>query len=211
MTAEADFLADPVGFMKKNVIRPMIHGYGQSIQTFKFTRDPDMEVKKGSFTWFSKSLKFYKVEPDPAGAVRAYVLGYKDNAAIGNILGIAPGDPSIMFTYRMDGCSLGFSQTGNNVPAYVSHHNDKANQNDSTNIEAQTVAFSDGATPTLNFAHKARYMTDSKDKHNMYYKSTTVGIRDSQNIWRFYLQVRKYHGAIGDQNLSLKGVVSINP
>lgn len=211
MTAEADFLADPVGFMKKNVIRPIIHGYGVSIQQFKFTRDLTMEVKKGSFHWYSKSLKFYKVEPDPAGPIRAYVLGYKDNEAVGNILGVAPTDPSIMFTYRMDGCSLGFAQASNAAPAYVSHHNDKANSNVATNIEGQAVNFSDGATPALNYAHKSGYMTDSKGAHNNFYKSTTVGLRDPGNIWRFYFQVRKYHGQVGDRDLSLKGVIPINP
>jgi hypothetical protein len=211
VTAEADFLADPVEFMKNNIIRPIIHGFSASIQNFKFTHDTAMEVKKGSFHWYNKSVKYYKVEPDPAGTVRAYVLGYKDNEAVGNILGIAPTDPSIMFTYRMDGCSLGFSQTGPTVPAYVSHHNDKANGNIPTNIEGQVVNFSDGSNPNLAYAHKARYMTDSKGAHNRYYKSTTVGVRDAQNVWRFYLQVRKYHGQVGDQNLSFKGVIPINP
>lgn len=211
MTAEADFLADPVAFMQKNVIRPIIHGFGVSIQRFKFTRDLTMEVKKGSFHWYSKSLKFYKVEPDPAGAIRAYVLGYRDNEAVGNILGVGVGDPSVMFTYRMDGCSLGFAQASNVAPAYVSHHNDKLNSNQPLNIEAQVVNFADGAAPPLAYAHKSGYMTDSQGAHNQLYKSSTVGIRDAGNVWRFYFQVRKYHGNTPDRNLSLKGVVAINP
>src|SRR5689334_537965 len=45
VTAEADFLADPVEFMKNNIIRPIIHGFSASIQNFKFTHDTAMEVK----------------------------------------------------------------------------------------------------------------------------------------------------------------------
>lgn len=211
MTAEADFLANPVGFMRTNLIRPIIHGFGVSIQTFKFTRDMAMEVRKGSFHWYSKKLRFYKVEPDPNGAVRAYVLGYRDNEAVGNMLGVQAGDPAIMFTYRMDGCSLGFAQANAHSPAYVSHHNDKAGGNVAQTIENQGVDFPDGSVQALNYAHKAGYMQDSSGAHNQYYKSTTVGVRDAGNIWRFYFQQRKYHGQVGDKNLSLKGVVEINP
>jgi hypothetical protein len=210
MTAEADFLADPVEFLKKNVLRVMIHGFSTPIQNFAFTEDITMKVKKGTFHWYSKKLKYYKAEPSAAGTVRAYVLGYRDNAAVGSILGIAPGDPSIMFTYRMDGCSLGFAQTGPHAAAYVSHHNDKTNSNVPTNIEAQPVAFSDGTNPALNFAHKSRYMTDSKGAHNNFYKSTTVGVRSALGEWKFYMQVRKFHG-VADKDLSLKNVVEVNP
>lgn len=210
MTAEADFLADPVDFLKKNILRVIIHGFGTQIQTFKFTEDTGMKVKKGTFHWYSKTLKYYKAEPDNAGAVRAYVLGYRDNQAVGSVLGVQPADPDIMFTYRMDGCSLGYAQAGPAAPAYVSHHNDKVNSNVATNIENQAVVFADGSNPALDFAHKSQYMTDSKGHHNNYYKSTTIGMRQPTGIWKFYLQVRKYHGQC-DKDLSLKNVVEVNP
>ena len=210
MAAEDDFLAEPVGFMRKCVLRPIIHGYSVTTKRFKFTRDVGMEVKKGSFHWYSKSLKYYKVEEDPNGAIEAYVLGYKDNDAPTAILGTQANDPRIMFTYRMDGCSLGYAQAGPHSPAYVSHHNDKTGGNNPLTMANQQVDFSDGATPALAFAHKVAYMTDSKAQFNTYYKSTTVGVRDNGGIWRFYLQVRKFHG-LTDNDLSLKGVIPINP
>jgi hypothetical protein len=211
MTAEADFISNPVKFLQGNLLRPIIHGVGTGIKTFKFTRDATMEVKKGQFNWYNRSLKFYKAEEDPNGTVVAYVLGYKDDTAASSILGVNVGDPKFMFTYRMDGCSLGFAQNGGNNPAYVSHHNDKVGGNNPVTIQNQQVDFSDGTNPVLNFTHKSSYMTDSTGSHNAYYKSTTVGVRDSTGVWRFYLQVRKYHGQTGDKNLSLKGVIAINP
>ncbi len=212
MPAETDFINNPVAFMQENILRPVIHGFKDSIQNFKFEKDEDMIVRKGKFHWYNKKLSFYKVVRDDAGPIRAYVLGFKENEAVGSILGVAAGDPRFMFTYRMDGCSLGFAQASPAAAAYVSHHNDKTGGNVPATIAGQAVNFADGAAPALNFAHKASYQTDSKGDLNAFYKSTTVGVRDATNVWRFYLQQRKYHGMnTPDKNLSLKDVILINP
>jgi hypothetical protein len=40
VTAEADFLADPVEFMKNNIIRPIIHDFSASIQNSSLRTTP---------------------------------------------------------------------------------------------------------------------------------------------------------------------------
>jgi hypothetical protein len=209
--AEALFLAGPMAFLQENIIQPnLFRGFADNVQLFRLIYDPNVDARKGKFKPNRKRFPLYKVEPDESGLVRAYVLGFRKNDSVGLILGCEKNDPNIMFTYRMDGCSFGFYQADGKNPCYVSHHNDIIGDNSQITIENQKVSFSDDSKPNLTYFHAKDYMSDSKNKLYLQYKATLVGMRDGDGIWRFFIQIRKFH-KVADRDLSFKKLLPLNP
>ena len=219
--AEADFIADPVDFMSNHIVRTVLYDGPASmpnrVSRLSLTKDNNATVKKDSYHWYSRSTNFYRLTTDPAGNIYAYVLGYKDDDAVGVGLGIEPttnANPALMVTYRMDGCSLGYSQAAGGS-AYVSHHNDKIGSNVAATMQGQAITWNPAALPAAapaqNFMHKATYMAASDGNIHIRYKATIIGVRSAAGVWRFYYQARKRKANTGaDMNKwSLKGMTAI--
>ena len=208
-TPEQEFDADPIGFMSKNIVRPVVGG-SSGIKRFKLVEVPEETVRIGSYHKWKKKGKYYRLKPDNNGPLRMYFLGYQSNGAVGTALGRNANDPKYMVTVRMNSCSFGHQQLSANHPAYVSHHNAYRDDNAPNVMENQAIDWGDhgGANPNLSFSHRGDYMTDSKGNLNFNYQATTFGVRDANGKWHFYYQASKYHNG-KDKDLSLKGVKQI--
>lgn len=214
MTYKTDFENDPVTFMRNYFVRTY-GGTTSKISHVKFSEDPAMKVRKGQFHFYNKRIQFLKLQSCPQNdpeAIEIYWLGYAENGVASSILGAGQNDPRYMFTVTMNSCTLGHAQANNNAAAYVTHHNAKGSGNATNVIEAQVPQFSDGTTHTLTYDHRGEYMTNSKGALDLSYRGTTFGVRQGNGEWKFYVQNAKRHGMNNtDNNLSLKGVIALNP
>jgi len=221
MTATDDFLrADgPLHFLNHNILTISLGDSTRETVAADRTRrfrlqDTTVLARGGHFHWYNKKMPVYLLTQDPDGPIDAFLLGFKANDAVGSILSNMSDTPRYMFTVTMNSCSLGFAQPDGAHGCYVSHHNLQNQGNDSGLMEQQDPQFVDGQRPDLSFVHRDAYMRDATDTHNSQYRSTTIGWRDANGIWRFYMQKRKYHGQLlggTNNNFSFKGVVQVNP
>lgn len=188
MTAAYDLAADPLEFMKKNIV--IIHGLNPSESNWQATTnfsllDADtafgMDIpgfrKSGLLT---KTAGVYSLQPynnNPDTLVTAYWCGYKDDSVKVQMLS---DQVSLFFTHRMDGCTFGVGSSTPTGDILVGHFNIQLNGRTDEKIMRESAKIMLGKHCTL--LEKSRYL-----KGNNMALTTTFGFRKN-NRWRFYHQ-----------------------
>lgn len=215
MPIVAAFIADPVDFMKRNVVFPGGMVPGRSVCQATGVYDVTFHLNQTTNAYKKKAkggneIPYYNLVRANAGesSFRIYWLGYESNSAHGMALGNGVNDPQYMFTVRMNSCTLGYAQANRRNPAYVSHHNAQSDGNTHAAMEGKAIQWDDGsrANTNMKFAHREQYMKSVTDGM---YGATTFGVRDANGIWHFYFQKSKGHN-FKHKDLSLKGVAKVN-
>ncbi len=212
MTAPQDLLANPLKFMKNNIVLVTYEGsksdkaggsmsIANGAKTFKLYTNPNISAKMHGRG--GKKINIYVLVPqgpgvhpnyvdvDPNTPITAFFCPFGADATYGTTLDNQSA--SLMFTTQMDGCTFGIGNaTGNSVLVFHSNEagvggkSGRAAQAQAQDAALQTAFGNQGVgiASTLSPVGAHNYKTSSKGTE---YQATTFGIRTGTQ-WSFYSQ-----------------------
>ncbi|HEY8288851.1 MAG TPA: hypothetical protein VIG49_06250 [Acetobacteraceae bacterium] len=186
MTAQQDFVRDPVTFMQENILRCQFFDGGVNISESKplvvtvkvMNGDPKIANRPNG--------KVYYLTTDVTGCDRTakvpiFWLGYKDNDTRRGMLN---NSSRLMFTANMDGCTLGVGSQNGEGGCLVSHANSKKGGSGGTqSLDQHTQlrdVFDGGDFWTVD---PTSYMDGMGGSH--VFKGTNFGV-NQDGWWMFY-------------------------
>lgn len=205
MTAAYDLAADPVEFMKKNIV--VIDGRNPTESNWQATTNFSLLDSNTGFGMrlpgsrqkglFNVAAEVYLLSPynnDPTTLVTAYWCGYQDDSVKSQMLS---NQVPLFFTHRMDGCTFGVGSPTPTGDVLVSHLNIQLNGRTDEGIMRESAKIILGNNSRL--LEKSRYM-----RGNNSIITTTFGVRRN-NRWRFYHQ-RYLPNGIGYRLLDVRSI-----
>jgi len=193
MPAPQELMNNTLEFFQKNIV--VIHGLNPVESNYQATTDFSLlesdslfgaytpGTRKSSVLKKTKAAEIYLVAPynnNPATLITVYWLGYKDDSAKFQMLGT--NGPRVMLTHRMDGCTFGVGSPTATGDVLVGHFNIQT-----VSGQADVGAMRDTAKVMLGdnakLLEKTKYM-----KGNNQNITTTFGVRNNNNRWKFYHQ-----------------------
>lgn len=185
MTAQQDFVSDPLGFMEENILRCQFFDGNVKISDSRplvvtvkvMASDPKIVNRPNG--------KVYYLTTDVTGCdlsskIPIFWLGYKDNETV---RGMLDNNSKLMFTANMDGCTLGVGSQNGLGGCLVSHANSKKSgpQNQGLDQHTQlTDVFDGGDFWTID---PTAYMDGMGGTH--IFKGTNFGM-NQDGWWMFH-------------------------
>lgn len=208
---ETEFMNDPAKFMANNIIRVNCGKRNAGMYNFSLVRNNDNNgVKARKKNRRGRAIGYFELQQNDNGDIPMQFLPYEDNGVRETTLSVENGSADLMVTVNMNGCSFGFAQSDENSGAYVTHHNDRAHDNNKENIENQET--NNPPDTPLQYFHQDAYRKVRKGAIDRRYQATIIGKRDDDNRWHFYCQSRKNLWDVKQQPFwTLKGVQEIGP
>lgn len=186
MSANSEFVGNPLEFLQKNIIRVSYGAIGTQLKTFTLATREGYNAKSAD----GAKRGYYFLEratgPEP-DAFQAYWCGYKPNKTIYMTL---VDDADVMFTATMSGCTFA---VGSNTPSgarLVGHVNSARaasldKQAKSQRKKAMKLVGSKGQ-----LFEPDDYRPDPMNPTGDPRDATTIGVRDQiTGKWTFYAQV----------------------
>ena len=224
MTAVQELVADPVSFIRHNLLK--IDGFcndpppqafqpnGTILLTLQDVTNDYGGVqrprnRKGVYAlnnWIQgttqyKATNLYLVRlatPNDAESFTAYICPYRTNASLSTHLG---QNAALMFTAEMTGCSFGVG-IPNNGGVLVMHSNEAqlATQNSTAPQVQGQLQQLQGANANARMLQPGQYRMVGDNGLDT--RSTTIGIRKGRK-WEFWFQNFNYGAGQGDQVISV--------
>jgi len=186
MTAQQDFVRNPVSFMKENILRSQFYDGGVKISDSR-PLVVTVKVMQGDPKIVNRPKgKVYYLTTDVAGRDRTekvpiFWLGYKDNDTVRAMLN---NRSRLMFTANMDGCSLGVGSQDAAGGCLVSHANSKISGGGTgQSLDQQRQLRDVYDRDEFRTIDPRSYMDGMGGTH--VFKGTNFGVND-QGWWFFY-------------------------
>lgn len=207
MTAAADFQADPLTWMKNNLLliqfSALANGFREKGPHYFALEDyAGIYACRTAGPFKKRDIPVYAITRTAAAGpntIYSYWLPYETNRLCRVVLGI---DTNLMLTVRMDGCSFGFTDRNNGT--FTVTHANLQREDESIDVPGIKRAM----TLEKHTLHRADYKTTASIRSvgNARIKITTFGVHDG-NTWKFYYQ--KYDHPPNQTNLKFHGVTRI--